>query len=151
MIGMMFNYSSIALTAIGRPYLAAGPVIVFLLTQATFGFLFFDGHIERYSWVICAASIASAPVMIMQNRVYLHHRFSTLLIALWPSALVTIICITSAWFLKMMLPSSLPAMATLLILAIPLATIWYLALRITSHPLANELHDLASGLRTRYA
>ena len=151
MISMIFNYTAIAVTAIGRPYLAAGPVIVVLLTRVIFGFLLFDGGIESFSWVICIATIASAPIMIMQHHVYLRHRLTTLLIALVPSALVSIICAASAWLLKMMLPPSLPAMATLLILAAPLATIWYLALRLTNHPLTNELHHLASGLRARYA
>jgi hypothetical protein len=50
-----------------------------------------------------------------------------------------------------MLPPSLPAIATLLILAGPLASVWYLALRLTGHPLTAELHHMASGLKARFA
>jgi len=151
MIAMMFNYTPIAMTAIGRPYLSAVPMVATLLTRIAFGVVLFDGRIESFSWVICIASIASAPVMIIQHRVYLHHRFSTMLIALWPSALVTLSCVAAAWLLKIVLPSSLPAMTTLLILAAPLASVWYLAIRLTGHPLAAELHSMASGLRARFA
>jgi hypothetical protein len=122
-----------------------------LLTRIAFCFVLFSGHLESFSWVICAATIATVPVMIIQHRVYLHHRFSTMLVALWPSAVVSFICVASALLLKMMLPSSLPAMATLLILAGPLASIWYLALRLSGHPLTAELHHMASGLKARFA
>jgi hypothetical protein len=57
----------------------------------------------------------------------------------------------AAWLFKMMLPPSLPAIATLLILAGPLASVWYLALRLTGHPLTAELHHMASGLKARFA
>jgi O-antigen/teichoic acid export membrane protein len=150
-ISMAFNYTSIALTAIGRPYLSAVPVVATLLTRIAFGFVLFDGRIQTFSWVICAATIAAAPVMIMQHRVYLRHRFSTMLVALWPSALVSLACMVAAWLFKMMLPTSLPAMATLLILAVPLASVWYLALRLTGHPLTAELHHITSGLKARFA
>jgi O-antigen/teichoic acid export membrane protein len=151
MVVVVFNYTPIALTAIGRPYLSAVPLIVTFLTRIAFVFVLFDGQIESFSWVIFAATVATIPVMIIQHRVYLNHRFSTMLVALWPSAVVSIICVASAYLLKMMLPSSLPAMATLLILAGPLASIWYLALRLSGHPLTAELHHMASGLKARFA
>jgi O-antigen/teichoic acid export membrane protein len=150
-ISMAFNYTGIALTAIGRPYLSAVPVIATLLTRIALGFVLFNGHIQTFSWVICAATVASAPVMIIQHRIYLCHRFSTMLVALWPSALVSLSCMAAAWLFKMMLPPSLPAIATLLILAGPLASVWYLALRLTGHPLTAELHHMASGLKARFA
>ena len=150
-VGMMFNYTSIALTAIGRPYLSATPLIATLLTRITFGVVLFNGEIESFSWAICAATIAAAPVMIYQHYVYLGHRFTTMFVALWPSAVVTICCTVAAMVLKMMLPSSLHAMSVLLVLALPLASVWYLALRLTKHPLTAELHHVANGLKARLA
>jgi hypothetical protein len=42
-------------------------------------------------------------------------------------------------------------MAVLLVLALPLASIWYIALRLTAHPLTAELHHVANGLKARLA
>ena len=150
-IGMMFNYTSIALTAIGRPYLSSLPLIATLLTRITFGVVLFNGEIRSFSWAICAATVAAAPVMIYQHYVYLGHRFTTMFSALWPSAIVTVICTVAAMLFKMMLPSSLHAMSVLLVLALPLASVWYVALRLTGHPLTAELHHVANGLKARLA
>ena len=150
-IGMMFNYTSIALTAIGRPYLSSLPLIATLLTRITFGVVLFNGEIRSFSWAICAATVAAAPVMIYQHYVYLGHRFTTMFSALWPSAVVTVSCTVAAMLFKMMLPSSLHAMSVLLVLALPLASVWYVALRLTGHPLTAELHHVANGLKARLA
>jgi O-antigen/teichoic acid export membrane protein len=148
-IGMMFNYTSIALTAIGRPYLSAIPVIATLLTRITFGVLLFNGEIKSFSWAVCAATAVAAPVMIYQHYVYLGHRFTTMLVALLPSAIVTIACTVAAIVFKMMLPASLHAISVLLVLAVPLACVWSVALRLTRHPLTTELHQVANGLIAR--
>ncbi|RZA30492.1 MAG: hypothetical protein EOP02_01370 [Proteobacteria bacterium] len=150
-VGLAFNYTGTALTAIGRPFLASVPMLAVLLTRVTFGIVLFNGDIRSFSWAICAATIAAVPVMIYQHYHYLGHRFTTMLTALWPSALVTVAVTASAMLLKMMLPSSLHPLSVLLILALPLATIWYLALRMTGHPLTTEIHHVANGLKARLA
>jgi O-antigen/teichoic acid export membrane protein len=148
-IGMMFNYTSVALTAIGRPYLSAIPIVVTLLTRITFAFVLFDGRVESFSWVICSATIIAAPVMIAQQYIYLHHRFTSMLAALWPSAVVSLACMAAAALLKTILPASLPPVSVLVIVALPLAGIWYVAIRITSHPLMGELHKMAARFGVR--
>ena len=148
-ISLMFNYTSIALTAIGRPYLSATPVIATLLTRIVFGIVLFNGEIESFSWAVCAATAAATPVIIYQHYAYLGHRFTTLLLALWPSAVVTLCCVAAAFIFKTMLPLSLHAMSVLLVLALPLACVWYAALRLSRHPFTGELHQLANGLITR--
>ena len=150
-IGLMFNYTSTALTAIGRPYLSATPLIATLLTRIVFGVVLFNGEIRSFSWAICAATVVAAPVMVYQHYVYLGHRFGTMLTALIPSAIVSVACMAAAMALKMILPASLHAMSVLLVLALPLACVWYVALRLTRHPLTAELHHMASGLRARLA
>jgi len=74
-----------------------------------------------------------------------------MLVALWPSAAVALICLAAALMFKAILPASLPPMAVLLILALPLASVWYVALRLTGHPLSAELHHVANGLKARLA
>jgi O-antigen/teichoic acid export membrane protein len=151
MIGMMFNYTGIALTAIGRPYLSATPMVAMLLTRITFGVLLFNGEIRSFSWAICAATVAAVPVLVYQHYIYLGHRITSLLTALWPSAAVTVIVTVAAILLRMMVPSSVHPLSVLLVLALPLACVWYLALRLTNHPFTTELHHVANGLRARLA
>jgi hypothetical protein len=151
MISLTFNYTSTALTAIGRPYLSATPLIATLVTRITFGAVLFNGEIRSFSWAICAATAVAAPLMIYQHYVYLGHRFGTMLAALLPSAIVSVVCMVAAMALKMMLPASLHALSVLLVLALPLASVWYVALRLTRHPLTTELHHVASGLKARLA
>jgi O-antigen/teichoic acid export membrane protein len=148
-IGIVFNYTPVALTAIGRPYLSAVPTVVTIITRITFGVVLFNGHIESFAWAICAATVAASPILIAQHHLLLRHRFTTMLNELWPSALVALACMGSALVLKSVLPASLPAIATLLIMALPLAAVWYVGLRLTNHPLANEVNMLFVGALAR--
>ena len=116
-----------------------------------FGVALFNGEIRSFSWAICAATVAAVPVLVYQHHVYLGHRISSLLTALWPSAAVTVIVTAAAFIFRMMVPSSVHPISVLLVLALPLASVWYLALRLTNHPFTTELHHVANGLRARLA
>jgi O-antigen/teichoic acid export membrane protein len=148
-IGTIFNYYPAAMTAIGRPYLAAFPTAVTLLSRIAFAFALFDGSIRSFSWVICGATLVATPVLIIQQRIYFHYRFSTLLVALWPSAAVAIICMTGAALLKASLPASFTPVSVFLVLALPLACLWYFTLRITGHPLRPEIDKTVAGFGPR--
>jgi O-antigen/teichoic acid export membrane protein len=150
-IGTIFNYYPAAMTAIGRPYLAALPTAVTLLSRIAFALALFDGSIRSFSWVICAATLVATPVVIIQQRIYFHYRFGAMLVALWPSAAVAIMCMAGAALLKTVLPASVPPAAVLLLSALPLASLWYLSLRLMGHPLTGEIHKLASGFQSRFA
>jgi O-antigen/teichoic acid export membrane protein len=149
-VSMVFNYTPIAVTAIGRPYLSATPTAITLVARVAFGYFIFDGGIESFAWAVCAATVVSAPVMVVQHHRYLRHYFGSLMHALWPSAIVALACMAAAAGLKMILPS-MPPLATLLVMALPLALIWYAALRVSRHPLTDELHHLLIGLKARLA
>jgi O-antigen/teichoic acid export membrane protein len=150
-ITMTFNYTPIALTAMGRPYLSAYPTAIMVIARMAFGYALFDGRLESFAWAICAATIASAPVLVFQHYRNLNHRFTTMLRALMPSALVSVACMLAAEPLKAVLPSSMPALAMLLVMALPLAAVWYVALRLSHHPMIGEVHQLVSELRARLA
>jgi hypothetical protein len=116
-----------------------------------FAFALFDGSIRSFSWVICGATIVAMPVLLIQQRIYFRHRLSTMLVALWPSAAVALICMAGAAMLKMAFPASFTPVLVLLASALPLACLWYLSLRITGHPLTPEIDKMLAGLRTRIA
>ena len=150
-IGTVFNYYPAAMTAIGRPFLASFPIVVTLASRVAFAFALFDGSIRSFSWVICGATIVAMPVLLIQQRIYFRHRLSTMLVALWPSAAVALICMAGAALLKMAFPASFTPVLVLLASALPLACLWYLSLRITSHPLTPEIDKMLAGLRARIA
>jgi O-antigen/teichoic acid export membrane protein len=148
-ISMLFQYTPVALTAIGRPYLGAFPVSITLFFRIAFGFLLFDGTLSTFAWAICFATLAAAPMAAFQQHRYFGFGLRELADSVRPSLVVTILCITACEGLNYMLPGSLTATARLLILALPLITVWYMALRLTRHPLVGEVHHLAAGVKSR--
>jgi O-antigen/teichoic acid export membrane protein len=149
-IGMAFNYTPIALTAIGKPYLSATSTIVVLISRIAFGFALFNGGIQQFAWAICGATLAAVPVMLAQHHKYLRHDLRSMMATLMPSLVVSIACGVVAEALKVILPP-MPAIATLLVMALPLALTWYVALRASRHLLVSEIHHLLSGLWARFA
>jgi len=148
-VGMMFHYIPMAVTAIGRPYLSAMPILVTMLTRIGFGVALFDGSLRGFAWALCLATIASAPVTAMQQKQYFGLRFGVLVQALTPSALVALGTAAAGAGLMALLPSTLPALARLLVLFVPLAAIWYALLRLTRHELVGEIHRLAVPIGAR--
>jgi O-antigen/teichoic acid export membrane protein len=150
-VTLAFNYIPMAVTAIGRPYLSAFPVVVTLGTRILFGVLLFDGSLSGFGWALFFATIASAPVTAIQQSRYFGFTTAMMIRALLPSALVAIGTGAVAWLLAALLPEAVPPMARLLVLALPLAVTWYLLLRVTRHELVGEVHRLAAPLKARLA
>ncbi|MBC7454786.1 MAG: oligosaccharide flippase family protein [Massilia sp.] len=146
---MVFQYTPIALTAIGRPYLGAFPVVVTLFTRIGFAFLLFDGSLRTFSWTICFATVAAVPIMLMQQRKYFGVGLGALLRTLKPSALTTLNCVIACEALKLLIPETLAPMARLALIAVPLVVVWYLALRLTGHELSSEVDHVIGGMKTR--
>jgi O-antigen/teichoic acid export membrane protein len=150
-ITLAFNYAPMAVTAIGRPYLSAFPVVVTLATRIGFGVLLFDGSLRGFAWALFLATIASAPVTLYQQSRYFGFTATMMFRTLLPSAVVALGTGACAWLLATLLPAALPALARLLVMALPLAIVWYLLLRATRHELVGEVHRLAAPLKARLA
>lgn len=148
-ITLAYNYVPMAVTAIGKPYLSSFPVLVTLLTRVGFGVALFDGTLDGFAWALFYATVASAPVTALQQSRYFGFTIGAMVRALLPSALVALGTGAVAWMLALLLPATLPAMARLLVMALPLALAWYLLLRATRHELVGEVHRLAAPLMTR--
>jgi O-antigen/teichoic acid export membrane protein len=145
-VGMLFHYTPSVLMALGRPYLGALPVLVMLGCRLCLGYLLYDGTLASFGWAICLATVAAAPVMLVQQRRYVG--LHSLVRALGPSTLVTLACIAACAVLRAVLPVA-PGMARLLAMAAPLVLVWYGALRLTRHALVGEIHQLGAGLGAR--
>jgi O-antigen/teichoic acid export membrane protein len=150
-VAMMFHYIPMAVTAIGRPYLSALPVLATLASRVAFGVLLFDGSLSLFAWSLCLASISAAPIIAMQQQRYLGFSAAAMLRAVAPSALVALGCSAVGALLSLLLPDTLAPMVRLLVMAPLLAGAWYLLLRATRHELLGEVHRLAAPLRARLA
>lgn len=148
-VSILFQYAPAALTAIGRPYLSAVPAALTLISRIAFAFALFNGGLANFAWAIAAATIAVAPVIIMQQGRYCGFGLRPMLLSLRASMTVTILCVLGCAGLMEILPATLHPMARLLTLMMPLVAIWYGALRLTHHPLLPEVHHIAAGVRAR--
>jgi O-antigen/teichoic acid export membrane protein len=148
-VAMMFHYTPTALMAIGRPYLGAAPVMVTLLAQIGFAWYLFDGTLRTFAWAICLATLAAAPVTLTQQRKHIGYGVRVFLRALGASGAVTLVCLGAGAGLQTALPAAIGAGTRLAIIVLPMAAVWYLALRVTRHVLLSEVHHLAGGMKTR--
>jgi O-antigen/teichoic acid export membrane protein len=150
-INMAFHYIPIAVTSIGRPYLSTVPTVIMIVSRIVFCVLLFDGSLERFSWALCLATAATAPAIAVQQYRYFGYAATTMLRKLAPSGLVALGTALMAYALGWLLPTALPALVRLLIMAAPLAAVWYAMLRATNHDLVEEVHRLASPIKARLA
>lgn len=148
-LSMLFQYAPAGFAAIGRPYLAAVPASITLLTRIVFVFVLFNGELANFAWTIVLAAVVTAPVLVIQQQRYFGFGFRTMIASVRASSIVTVICIAGCALLMWTLPTLMSPMIRLLILSVPLMAIWYGALRLTHHLLVPEVHHILSGLRAR--
>jgi O-antigen/teichoic acid export membrane protein len=148
-VSILFQYAPAAAAAIGRPYMSAVPAAITLATRIMFAFVLFNGDLANYAWSITAATIVTAPVIIAQQARHFGFGIRQMVISLHSSLSVTIITVLGCVGLVLVLPATLTPMTRLLAMMLPLAAIWYGALRLTHHPLLPEVHHLAAGMRAR--
>lgn len=146
---MVFHYTPTALVAIGFPYLGAIPVVATMIARIVFGIALYDGTLRTFAWAICLATLVTIPVTVLQQRKYFNYGLRDLIRSLIPSAIVTAICLVAGGVLEWMVPSSLAAIPRLAILGVPLAIVWYLALRLTGHEMLKEVDHLLVGFKNR--
>lgn len=147
-VAMMFHYVPMAVTAIGRPYLSAVPVLVTLAARIGLAVVLFDGSLSGFAWVLCLATIAAAPVTALQQRRHLGLDNSVMLRKMLPSLVVAVGTSAAAALLALLMPALAP-LTRLLAMAPVLAAVWYLLLRVTRHELVEEVHRLAAPIKSR--
>lgn len=145
-IVMLFHYNSPALTAIGKPYLSAVPVLVNVLARTGFGVMLFTGELTQFAWAVCLATAAAAPFSMYMQARYFGLNPATLLRAVAPSAVVAAVVALAAVALQWALPNSLGSLTKLLVMGPPLAVLWYLALRASGHVLTDEVRLMGSSV-----
>jgi O-antigen/teichoic acid export membrane protein len=150
-VGMTFHYIPLAVLAIGRPFLSAVPTLGSLVARIGFGVLMYDGSLARFAWALCAATIVTMPLVMYQQSRYFGLSMGHLVRVLAPSAVVALGTGAAALLLQAVVPATLAPLLRLLIMALPLAAVWYLLLRLTRHELVDEVHRLAAPIKARLA
>lgn len=135
-IGMLSNYGGAALSAIGRPDLAAAPVAATALARVAWVGWLFRGDLASFAWLLLAGSLAALPLQLWLNARYLAQSVRSLVRAVLPSLVATLACVGAAWSLANGLPPG-PGRAVLSV-AGGLAA-WVVALHATGHDLAAEM------------
>ena len=146
---LLFMYTFSAMTAIGKPYLAAIPQTCLLVARIGFGYFLFNGALSSFGWAICLATLAVVPVQLALQWRYVRFSPRAMLEGVAPSIVVTLACAAVGAVLHPMLPLSLPPLARLLLALPVLAVAWYIALRLVGHPMLAEVHHLLSGAGAR--
>lgn len=145
-IGMLFHYIPMAVTAIGRPYLSVVPLMVSVLSRIGFSVLLFNGSLSGFAWALCLATVTTAPFIAAQQRRHFGFGIRSLFRAMMPSAIVMSGTAATGAVLVGILPADLTAMARLLIMALPLITVWCLLILVTRHELLSELRRLVAPI-----
>jgi O-antigen/teichoic acid export membrane protein len=141
-IGMLFNYGGAALAAIGRPDQAAAPVAVTALARVGLAACLFHGDLASFAWIMLAGSLVALPLQLRLNSRHLGQSPRSLVQAVAPSFVATLVCAGTAWSLARCLPPAVPGADRFMLSVAGGVVAWYAALRMTGHELAAEMHQL---------
>lgn len=126
---LMFNQLGTALAAVGRPELAAAPVVLSLVGRVGFGLVVFDGSVASFGWAMLAAALLPLPMQLALSARHLGQSPRALGAAVGGSLLAALVVV--------LVPLPLSPFA------------WLAALRASRHPLLIELSQLARRRMTR--
>ncbi|MXP26064.1 oligosaccharide flippase family protein [Altererythrobacter indicus] len=150
-IGLMFYYHPATFNAIGRPYLAAIPLLITALSRIVLTVVLFSGNIVSFGWALALATLATMPVWLILQKKHLKCKVVPLFAALLPSAIVTL-CTGIVGAVAIHLIHQTPLQSPIirvLVMAIPVAIAWLLSLRLLRHPLYEEMLIVLSGIVSR--
>ena len=141
-IGMLSNYGGAALSAIGRPDLAAAPVAATALARVALVGALYRGGLASFAWLLLVGTLVALPLQFGLNARYLSQSLRSSVRAVLPSLVVTVVSAGAAWSLATLLPQALPAACRLALVVVGGLAAWLAALRATGHELAAEMHQL---------
>lgn len=142
-LGLLFNYGSVALSAIGRPHLAALPLGVSVAARCGLVLSCFDGRLVSLAWALLGAAVLTLPVQMALAARCLGQSLASWLVIAARSGLPCLAALGCAALLREGLPSALSALAV--VLSLPL---WWLMLHWQGHALAEELRQAWPRLRS---
>jgi O-antigen/teichoic acid export membrane protein len=144
------HFLDTALIAIGRPYQASLPNLCLIIARIACIVLSFDGTLVSFGYgMLVGTAIALFPNLIMQARI-LHFSVRDCLSCVAPSLIVTAIVAACTALLKFGVnQAGLGYVWQILLLAPVGALVWYVSIRLISHPIAAEVQLLLARIRMR--
>lgn len=151
-IELAFHYKVSAFNAVGRPALAAIPLLVTAAMRVALGLMLFTGDLVSFAWSLMLATLAAAPFWLFLQRRHLGCRMLPFLAMLLPSAILSGLSAAIAWAaLQAVRAGGVESpLITLLLVAVPTGLVWLTGLRVLRHPLWDEIGLLSANLRARF-
>jgi O-antigen/teichoic acid export membrane protein len=150
-IQMSFSVLQPAFTAMGRPYLAASPLLVGMLAKGVLAITLSDGTLQSFAQVFVVGELLSIPAYLLLARKAMGITPAHWVSATWRSA-VTVVAMLGGLSLFSPLMTSVdhPA-ARLLLVAMYVLVVWPVVLLVLRHPLAEEILRAKKVLTARFA
>ncbi|MDE2598523.1 MAG: oligosaccharide flippase family protein [Rhodocyclaceae bacterium] len=145
-----FSLAQPALTGIGRPYLSAIALVCAVALKIVLGIALYDGSLASFGMAVAFADLLTIIPYVYLLRTYLGLSLADIAQSLTRTAVVAAAVLGVTFVCRdFLLPADWPAAPTVIVCVTIAAPIWYLAVRLTQHPLTKELTLLQGELRKR--
>lgn len=136
---MSFTVLQPAFTAMGRPYLAASPILVGMVAKGTLAVAMFDGTLYSFAMAFVYGELLAVPANLLLARMALGISPLDWVIATWRSAAAAGAMMAGLILFWPVLTSVEHAALRLLLVALYSLVTWPLVLVVLRHPLVEEL------------
>ena len=141
-IGMAFNFHGAGLLAVGRPFWAVIPNLIYLLVRLGAVFAVFDGTLISFTYGLVLASIVTIPVGICIQRRFFGMDIRHFLAALLPSGMITLACGAVALLIRFAVPIAWPIPAKAVLVVVCTGVVWLFTLVLLRHPFVAEIERI---------
>lgn len=149
LINTPLTFTSPALLAIGRPYLAAAPgALQLILTFAAIGLLY-DKTLESFSVALLVASVFTFPLYLWLQQQYLGFGVGRFMSAQWKSLVISSILLSSMLAISYF-AQALPGWAQLLVITFITIPLWVFLVLKFAHPIWGEIFLLGQRYPVLY-
>jgi len=146
---MSFTVLHPAFTAMGRPYLAASPILVGMLAKGSLAVMLFDGSLLSIAVAFMYGELVAVPAYLLLARKALGISPLQWLAATWRSAAAAAIMLAGLSLSGPVLALVQHPAARLLLVAVYALVAWPLVLLLLRHPLVEELLRAKKTLSAR--
>lgn len=142
---VLFKMVPPSLTSIGKPYVAALPLLIILVIKGVLAIVLFDGTLVSFGIAMAVGQIVGIPIYAMVNKVYFGLGFRQWLRGNVVIALIALITGTSSYLLKRYASLELPVFFSLLLNGVAFVLVWYACVMLLKPPIHIELSTLQAS------
>lgn len=152
-VGVQLSFSILqpAFTAMGRPYLAASPLLVSMLAKIALSVLLFDGTLKAFANAFILGEMLSIPISLLLARKTMGISLAHWVSATWRSAATVVALMAALHLFSPVLSSVDHVLARLVLVAVVASIVWSAVLLLLRHPLSEELLRAKNMLSSRFS